>query len=79
MVEPGYQVLRTGVDIVELSTKLIRILVHVGTTVSGTIEAQSDAISLVVVWRCPVRTNTWGIIPRLRAVVVSSGKDMMNT
>ena len=79
MMEPGYQVLRTGVDIVEHTAELIGILIHVGTTIRGTIETQSDTVCLVVVKRCPVRTNTWRIIPRLGSVVVTSSKDMMQT
>ena len=79
MMEPGNHVFRTGVDVVEDIAERIRILVDVGTAVHGTVETESDTIGLVVVWRCPVWAQALRCIPRLGSIVMTSGKDMMDT
>ena len=78
VVEPGQQVFRTGVDVVIQTAELFGILLDIGRTIQRAVEAQSDAVGLVIVGRRPVGTHsTWGI-PRFRSVVMGTGKDVVN-
>ena len=79
MMEPGNHVLWTGVDVVEGAAELVRILVDVGTAIHGTVETESNTVGLVIVRRGPVWAQPLWSIPRLWAIVVTSGKDMMDT
>ena len=79
MMEPGNHVLWTGVDVVEGAAELVRILVDVGTAIHGTVETESNTVGLVIVRRGPVWAQTLRCIPRLRTIVVTSGKNMMDT
>ena len=79
MMEPGDHILRTGLDVVEGITERFWILFHVAAAIRGTIEAHSDAVSLMVVRRCPVGTQPLRRIPGLWTIMVPTCKDMMDT
>ena len=77
VVEPGQQILRTGVDVVVQLTELFGILLDIGRACECAVEAQTDAVSLVIIGRRPVGSQSARRIPGLWAVVVIAGKDVM--
>ena len=79
MMEPGEELLRTSVDVVELVSERIGILLHCLASREGAVEAQSFLVGLVVVLWCPVAPDSRCVIPWLGAVVVSSGEDVVQS
>ena len=78
VVEPGEQVLRTGIDVVVELAECLRILLDIGGTRRGAVEAHTDSVGLVVVGWGPVGTHALGSVPRLWSVMVGAGKDVVN-
>ena len=78
VVEPGQQILRTGVDVVVETAERIGILLDISRAIQRAVETHSDAVGLVVVGWGPVCSDAFRTVPGLRAVVVGAGKDMMD-
>ena len=53
------------------------ILVYVAAAFTSPVESDSLRVSLMVIFRKPVETGSFRLIPRFRTVVVCAGKDMM--
>ena len=79
VVEPGQQILRTGIDVVVEAAEFIGILLDISRTIHRAVETHTDAVGFVVVGWSPVCSDAFRTVPGLRAIVVGAGKDMMDT
>ena len=77
-MEPCQQVLRTGLDVVVETAERVRVLTDIGRTGKRAVEAQSDAVGLMIVRRRPVGSCAARAVPRFGTVVMGTGKDVMD-
>ena len=78
MMEPEEVLVWAGVDILNHVAECSRILCRSSaTSLDGTVEAHAFGIGTVIIYALPVCSLSRIILPRLRTIVVSLGKDMV--